>query len=37
VIETAGTTILVRPGDSFEVDRYGNVHLSVAPRTRKAA
>jgi N-methylhydantoinase A len=33
VIETAGTTIVVRPSDAFEVDGYGNVHLTIAPRT----
>ena len=32
VIETAGTTIVVRPNDRFEIDRFGNVHLAVVPR-----
>jgi N-methylhydantoinase A len=33
VIETAGTTIVVRPNDRFSVDLYGNVHLTITPRT----
>jgi N-methylhydantoinase A len=37
VIETSGTTIVVRPSDRFEVDAYGNVHLEITPRTGGAA
>lgn len=36
VIETAGTTIVVRPSDRFEVDGYGNVHLTIVPPTGEA-
>jgi N-methylhydantoinase A len=32
VIETAGTTIVVRPADRFSIDDYGNVHLEVGGR-----
>jgi N-methylhydantoinase A len=32
VIETAGTTIVVRPADSYAVDDYGNVHLAIGGR-----
>jgi N-methylhydantoinase A len=34
IIETAGTTIVVRPSDVFDIDRFGNVHLTVEPRIR---
>jgi N-methylhydantoinase A len=34
IIETAGTTIVVHPADEFEVDRNGNVHLTIAPPTQ---
>jgi N-methylhydantoinase A len=37
VIETLETTIVVRPEDTFEVDRYGNVHLTIGPQTGAAA
>jgi N-methylhydantoinase A len=29
VIETAGTTMVIRPGNRFEIDRFGNLHLST--------
>jgi len=32
VIETAGTTVVVRPDDRFQVDQFGNIHLAVVPR-----
>jgi N-methylhydantoinase A len=32
VIETAGTTIVVRPPDRFSIDDYGNVHIEVGGR-----
>jgi N-methylhydantoinase A len=33
IVETAGTTIVVRPGDEYRVDPYGNVILTVGRRT----
>jgi N-methylhydantoinase A len=32
VIETAGTTIVVRPVDAYSIDDYGNVHLAIGGR-----
>ena len=32
IIETAGTTIVVRPPDRFSIDDYGNVHIEVGGR-----
>ena len=29
VIETAGTTVVVRPDNRFEVDRFGNIHIEI--------
>jgi N-methylhydantoinase A len=37
VIETAGTTVVVRPSDRLSIDTYGNVHLAIAPRTGAAS
>ena len=34
IIETKGTTVVVRPTDRFEIDRFGNIHLAVVPRIR---
>jgi N-methylhydantoinase A len=32
VVETSGTTIVVHPQDEAEVDRYGNVLLTIGAR-----
>jgi N-methylhydantoinase A len=32
VVETSGTTIVVHPRDEAEVDRYGNVVLTIGRR-----
>ena len=32
LIEQAGSTIVIGPGDRFEVDKFGNVLIAVAPR-----
>jgi N-methylhydantoinase A len=37
IIETAGTTVVVRPLDRFEVDDFGNIHLAVTPRLASEA
>jgi N-methylhydantoinase A len=29
IVESAGTTVVVRPGDRAEMDDYGNLHIDV--------
>jgi N-methylhydantoinase A len=29
IVETAGTTVVARPGDRVRVDAYGNLHIEL--------
>jgi N-methylhydantoinase A len=29
IVETTGTTIVIRPGDRAELDPYGNLHIHL--------
>ena len=32
LIEQPGSTIVIGPGDTFEVDKFGNVLIAVSPK-----
>jgi N-methylhydantoinase A len=34
VIETAGSTVVVHPGDRVEIDSYGNLHIELSEGTK---
>jgi N-methylhydantoinase A len=31
IVESSGTTVVVRPGDRVRMDEYGNLHIDLEP------